>query len=92
MAPIREEILFRGFLQTALVRLLKRPWWSILLASATFAALHIGKDVPWYSVAAVFVLGLAMGLAFEKTKSLGTSIAMHIGFNAVNVAVAVWGK
>jgi membrane protease YdiL (CAAX protease family) len=92
LAPIQEEILFRGFLQTALVRLLGRPWWSILIASAVFASLHISKDVPWYAVAAVFVLGLAMGLAFERTKSLGTSIVMHIGFNALNVAIAIWGR
>jgi membrane protease YdiL (CAAX protease family) len=92
IAPIQEEIVFRGFLQTSILRLTGRPWLSVLIASAVFGAAHLGGEVPWYAVVSVFVLGLAMGLAFEKTRSLGTSIAMHIGFNAVNVAIAlVWG-
>jgi membrane protease YdiL (CAAX protease family) len=88
-APIQEEILFRGFLQTAVLRLTGRPWWSILIASAIFAAIH---PMEWYAKVSVFVLGLGMGLAFERTKSLGTSIAMHVGFNALNVAIAIWGQ
>jgi len=92
VAPIQEEVVFRGFLQTSILRLTGRPWASILIASAVFGAAHLGGEVPWYAVLSVFVLGLGIGLAFEKTKSLGTSIAMHVGFNAVNVAIALmWG-
>ncbi len=92
IAPIQEEIVFRGFLQTSILRLTGRPWVSILIAGAVFGAVHLlGGRVPWYAVVSVFVLGLAMGLAFEKTRSLGTSIAMHVGFNAVNVAIAILG-
>ena len=91
LAPIQEELVFRGFLQTALLRLLGRPWLSILVASLVFAAAHIGADMPWYGIAPVFVLGLAMGFAFERTRMLGTSVAMHVGFNALNVAMALLG-
>jgi membrane protease YdiL (CAAX protease family) len=88
LAPIQEEILFRGFLQSAVLRLTGRPWWSILIASAIFAAIH---PMEWYAKASVFVLGLGMGLAFERTKSLGTSMVMHVGFNALNVVIAALG-
>jgi membrane protease YdiL (CAAX protease family) len=91
VAPVQEEILFRGFLQSALLRLTGRPWWSIVIASVIFGAMHLGTQVPWYAVVPITVLGLGLGLAFERTRSLGTSIAMHVGFNAFNTAVAVFG-
>jgi membrane protease YdiL (CAAX protease family) len=91
LAPIQEELIFRGFLQTALVRGLGHPWLAILLTSLVFAAAHIGPDMPWYGIAPVFVLGLAMGFAFERTRAIGTSIAMHVGFNAANVAAVMAG-
>jgi membrane protease YdiL (CAAX protease family) len=37
------------------------------------------------------MLGLAMGIAFERTKRLGVPIIMHICFNGLNVALALSG-
>lgn len=91
-APIVEEIIFRVFLQTAMLRWFGSPWFAIVLAAVPFAALHYklgGELVPYYSLAPLFVLAVAMGLAYERTRRIGVPILMHIGFNAINVFFAL---
>lgn len=88
-APIVEEVIYRGFLQSAVLRLSGKAWPSIFITSAIFAAAHYAA-VPYHVLGILFFLGVAMGLAFERTKSLGVSIMMHVGFNAANVALAFW--
>lgn len=88
-APIVEEVIYRGFLQSAVLRVIGKPWPAIFITSAIFAAAHLGA-VPSHALAILFFLSIAMGLAFERTKSLGVPIVMHIGFNAANVAMAFW--
>ncbi len=91
-APIVEEIVFRGFLQTAMLRWFGSPWMAIVVAAVPFTALHIkisGEFVPYYSLAPIFVLAVAMGLAYERTRRIGVPIMMHIAFNALNVFFAI---
>ena len=89
-APIIEEIIYRGFVQSAFLRLTGWPWISAILSSAVFAGVHMlpGNPLPWYSAATVGVLGLCMAIAYERTKEIGVPITMHVLFNAVNVALA----
>ncbi len=103
-APVVEEVIYRGFIQSAILKATSRPWTSIILSSIIFAAAHmlpaifaaiqgggdISKAIPWYSAATVGVLGLCMGVAFERTKEIGVPITMHVIFNATNVALAVF--
>lgn len=87
-APIAEEIIFRAFLQTALLRLTRRAWPAIVITSAIFTLVH---GVEPYAMATIFTLSLCLGLAFEHRRNLGVPIAMHALFNAANVALGVWG-
>lgn len=91
LAPIFEELLFRGMLQTAILRAFGRPWLAILLTSALFAAMHAigGINMPWYAIAGIFVLSIGLGVAFERTKRIGVPIIMHVLFNAANVAITL---
>lgn len=90
LAPIVEEIIYRFFLQNALTSVLGRAWLAILIGSALFASAHIGS-VPLQALPMLFVLGLGMGVAVQRTGSIAVPIVMHMIFNAVNVALAVWG-
>jgi membrane protease YdiL (CAAX protease family) len=96
-APIVEEIVYRGFLQSSLLKLTAKPWTSVVLASAIFAGIHMlpivdGKaSMTWYAAATIGVLGLCMGVAYERTKEIGVPITMHVLFNLTNVAIAVIG-
>lgn len=92
-APIVEELVYRVFIQSAIVRVIGGVWPGVLVTAAIFAAVHrLGGDesaVPWVALAPIFVLGLAMGIAYERTKRVGVPIVMHIAFNAVNVGLAM---
>lgn len=90
-APIVEELIFRVFLQGALLKWLKSPWLSIVLSSIIFASIHrIGNEpVPYYSLLPIFAVGLTCGVAYERTKRVGVPMTMHICFNALNVLLVV---
>lgn len=94
LSPIWEEIVWRGFLQSAVLRASGgQPWIAILTTSTLFTLIHRASSdpVPWHALAPIFMLGLAMGIAFERTKRLGVPIIMHICFNGLNVALALSG-
>jgi membrane protease YdiL (CAAX protease family) len=90
LAPVLEEITFRGLTQTALRRLWsphpRRRWPVILAAAAVFAGVH-APAVAWQAIPALFALGVVMGWLYEKTGSLWPSIVLHMGFNATNVTL-----
>jgi membrane protease YdiL (CAAX protease family) len=91
-APIVEEVIFRVFLQSAFLRWFGSPWLAIVFSAAPFAALHYkigGELIPYYAIAPLFVLALAMGLAYERTRRIGVPIVMHMLFNATNVFFAL---
>ena len=83
LAPLLEEILFRGHLQTASVRLLGRPG-AILGVSLLFALIHPQTHQP-----AIFTLSVLLGIAYERTGRLWVPIFMHMCFNAVPVLLTV---
>lgn len=90
IAPVVEETLYRGCLQSAFLRLTSRPRASIVFTSAVFTLAHVGVG-PWYGLVPIFVLSLGLGLAFERTRSLAVPIGMHVVFNAANVVLALLG-
>lgn len=91
VAPLLEELLYRGLVQTALLNTLGREWrWLIVfVASLLFAVTHLGAAI-WQSLAALTVLSMVLGFLYERTGSLWPSILVHAGFNAWNVAVVMW--
>lgn len=82
-APIVEELVMQGWLQTRLDRLV-RPWPSAVLTTLIFAALHL-------ATAPVMVLPLGtFAILRLRTKSLGACMMAHLFYNAlVLFAVAV---
>jgi len=75
IAPINEEIFFRGFLV---------PRYGIILPALLFAILHAGYDSLVEGFGA-FIFGLLAGYVFKKTKSLYPSIIAHILVNSLAV-------
>lgn len=92
IAPILEELLYRGFMQQALRRAGAGPWVSIAIVASLFSAMHLAS-VPIESrastIAALTVLGLMFGWLAERTGTLVASIAAHAAFNMANLVVAV---
>jgi membrane protease YdiL (CAAX protease family) len=83
LAPVFEEILFRGFLFRGLAN--SFGWvWGALISSAIFGAAHLQLDV-FLPLAA---LGFVLAWAYHRTGSLWTNITMHALFNTI--AVLAW--
>jgi membrane protease YdiL (CAAX protease family) len=82
VGPIVEELLFRGYLQTAIARRTK-PWIGIAVASAVFGAIHF-QPLAFPLLAA---MGGISGYLYHRTGSLKVPMIMHI----VNNSFAVIG-
>jgi len=85
VAPLVEEMIFRGLFQTMIRSYLGRPWPAIMLTSALFAAVH-GNATHW---PALFVLSVGLGYAYEKSGSLFRPIFMHALFNGISILGAL---
>ena len=83
LAPIGEEIVFRGFAIPGLASRLGITV-AILITSAVFALIHLpGLGVGILPV--TFILGLAFAFVYHKTKSLILAIATHALHNAITI-------
>ena len=92
-APIIEEVMYRFLLQSALIQMCKSAWIGILLTSTLFAASHLtGGAVPWHATIPLFVLSVGLGVLHVKTGRLGPPIIVHMGFNMLNVVLALAGR
>ncbi|HIH50407.1 MAG: type II CAAX endopeptidase family protein [Candidatus Micrarchaeaceae archaeon] len=88
IAPINEEILFRGFLVSKLGKMFGIAS-GIIVSALIFAVLHLS----YLSIAefvAAFTFGIIAGYAFVKTKSLYPSIVGHILVNAVTITSLIY--
>jgi membrane protease YdiL (CAAX protease family) len=94
-APVLEELVFRIFLQSSILRLTRRPWIAILITSVVFTAAHMGDEAVsaanWHALLSLFVLSVALGHSYEWTRRPAVPILLHMGFNAFNVALVVLG-
>lgn len=89
IAPLIEEIVFRGVFQTSLLRVFRGMRWpALLVASAVFSVIHFSV-VPWQGLISLFVLGLVFGYVYERTGSLLTPILAHAVFNAANITITL---
>ena len=85
-APVIEEFLFRGFLQTYFKHHLgKIP--AIFLAGLCFALFHLAPSQGLGNISLIvslFAFSCYLGFIYEKRGSLFASIGLHMTFNAVS--------
>jgi len=87
MAPIAEEVFFRGMLQRTLRRRL--PLWpAMLLTSVLFGVSHFqALQLP-----ALAAFGLVLSVLTHRSGRLGPAIWAHVGFNATTVAALLLAR
>jgi membrane protease YdiL (CAAX protease family) len=78
VAPIGEEVIFRGFLYRGLARP-GRELHAIVVIAAAWALLHIQYD--WIGMAQIFALGLLLGWFRWASGSTTLTVVMHILIN-----------
>lgn len=77
LAPICEEIYFRGFIQKAYEGHIKR--YGFVIAALVFGSYHILNGIS--EVIPATILGLGMGYLVYKTDSIATSMLFHAAAN-----------
>lgn len=79
LAPILEELLFRGAIQGRLQAMCKNPWIAIIIASFIFGVVHMNPaQIPF-----AFLLGIMFGWLYFRTGSLLPGIIGHILNNSM---------
>lgn len=84
LAPVAEEILFRGVLYPAL-RQRGHPQIALIASSLLFALIHINA----MTFAPLFLFAVILAWLVEKTDGLIAPIAAHVVFNAVNFVLLI---
>jgi uncharacterized protein len=85
VAPVAEELFFRGYFFTAL-RNWKGVWPAAILTGLVFGAIHAGSAPVGYLVP-LAVLGFGLCLLYWKTGSLYPCIALHALNNSLAFGV-----
>lgn len=91
VAPVAEELLFRGALLRALQRRMT-PAWAAVVSALAFAIVHplssptIGTVI---AVPAFFALGLVSAAVAIRSGDLSRSILLHAGFNLLTAVSVV---
>ena len=78
LAPIHEELLFRGLLQGAVF---DNSWIGLVLTSSLFSFLHEPYDVPSFFY--YLFGGLLLGFAYKKSQNLWVSTLVHMFYNSL---------
>jgi len=83
VAPLVEEIFFRGFVYPALARY-TGPLISIVLTAAGFALIHaVQLAHAWAPLLILFTVGAVLTTVRAKTKSVAVCVLMHMAYNTI---------
>jgi membrane protease YdiL (CAAX protease family) len=88
LAPLVEELLFRGLLLRSLLRRFS-PVASVLVSSAVFAAVHLLDPSTASLMAPLLLLAVLSGIRAVRSGDLSQSIMLHVGFNLVSAVFLV---
>jgi hypothetical protein len=79
MAPLAEELVFRGAILRELLRWSSRPWVAIAISALFFAAAHMNPaQIPH-----AFLIGMLLGWMYYRTDSIIPGVAYHWINNSV---------
>jgi membrane protease YdiL (CAAX protease family) len=85
LAPVSEELIFRGFVFGAL----ERRWGAIpaaLASSLVFAVFH----PPLFTMLPIFVVGALLCYVYHRTGSLYWAMFFHFLFNLSSIVAQFW--
>ena len=103
IAPLFEELLFRGHLQTILRRMLyrmgapraesppSRPSALHTWGAIILTSIIFASVHPAWSQPIIFVLSLCLGYAYKRTGNLWVAITIHAVFNSISTALFLSG-
>lgn len=91
IAPIIEELMFRGFTR----KFIKNDILFVILSSLIFGGLHVAVAEGFQQMLFIIpysILGLAFSLNYVKTKNIVSNIFLHSAWNSIAVITMVLVK
>lgn len=89
LAPLMEELFFRGFLYPVLARRLGF-WFAVFLTALGFALLHGAQLMfSWGPVLVIFLVGTVLTLVRAKTNSVAAGVLIHMAYNGT-ITIAMY--
>ncbi len=89
LAPLMEELFFRGFIYPVLARSLGLPV-AVFLTALAFALLHGAQlGFAWGPVLVIFLVGLVLTMVRAKQNSVAASVLIHMAYNGT-ITVAMF--
>ncbi len=89
LAPIVEEVVFRGILFRALGDRIG-VWLAAIVSSAIFAVIHIEVVLSQpVALGGLFAVGMVLALAYQWTGNLLVPVVGHAVFNAASIGLAL---
>jgi hypothetical protein len=91
VAPLLEELFFRGFLYPVLARWLGM-FVAVLITGVAFGAIHGDQlKYSWGPVALIVVVGIVLTAVRAARKSVASTFLMHVGYNFTLMAAMFIG-
>jgi membrane protease YdiL (CAAX protease family) len=84
LAPVAEELVFRGVLLRALRDRFSEGR-AIVLSAAAFAVFHLLDPNAFLAVVPLFLLGLVMARQVVRSGRIARAVFTHMGFNLISV-------
>jgi uncharacterized protein len=89
LAPLMEELFFRGFLYPVLARRLGVAF-AVFITSLGFASLHGAQLMfSWGPVLVIFLVGMVLTIVRAKTNSVAAGVIIHMAYNGT-ITVAMF--
>jgi membrane protease YdiL (CAAX protease family) len=79
LAPLAEEVFFRGVVFPGLTRRYGHPWFSLLISALLFGISHVEPVAIFYAA----LLGAGLGLLTVRARSIVPALVAHAAHNAV---------
>lgn len=89
IAPLTEELMFRGFLK----KFIKNKVLFVILSSLIFGGLHVTSADSFHQVLFIIpysILGFAFSLNYVKTQNIVSNIFLHSAWNLIGVLAMVF--
>jgi len=86
VAPLAEELFFRGVLLQSIASALHHAWLAILLSAVAFGLIHYGQP---QDVLPLVTMGVILGYVRVRYGSLSACVLIHALFNARTIAFAL---
>ncbi len=87
IAPIAEEVIFRGYLYPVVKRYSER-WFAAIFTGCLFGVIHFNM----MSFPLLALMGIVLVVLYEITGSLWVPIACHAAFNGLSVGFMMLGR